>query len=224
MEERKYLIPWLTTYLILIIVCPLLIDGNFLKAELWKVVLGFASILVLLIYEFLFLEKCLKKRGQSQRDIILSRIQCFDPQNQESRILPKIDTAMASLSRFVAIDFTLIVFLLGFTFMSKTQIGLNLNTIIIFFSVLSLFASGVVAVMALNFYDSAADPSTGPQEKWRIRIFNLRPFTLTYQFLSIGVIASFSLLNPVLTGLGCIIYIMCRGYFRKLTIDTLKQS
>lgn len=222
MEEKRYLIPWLATYLILIILFPLLIGGNFLGAELWKVALSFASILVLLIYEFLFLEKCLVKTSQSQRHIIVSRIEGFNPQNQEDRILLKIDTAMTSLSRFVAIDFTLIVFLLGFTFVSGTTIGVNFNTIIVFFSILCLFGSGVVAVAALNLYDSAADPSTGLQEKWKIRISNLRPYTLTYQFLSIGVIASFSLLNPVLTGLGCIIYIMCRGHFRKLTIDTLK--
>lgn len=123
----------------------------------------------------------------------------------------KITTSITTFSSMVGIAFSLLIFLLGFFFISNKAIGLNIDTVIVSVSSIALIVAGIYSLTGLDMYDTAACPIFTIDEKWNLRLSAKDLFLNSWYFLVFGIITALSFIHVLLTLIGYILYIYIRN-------------
>jgi hypothetical protein len=123
----------------------------------------------------------------------------------------KIATSITTFSSMVGIAFSLLIFLLGFFFVSNKTIGPNVDTVIVSVSSIALIVAGIYSLTGLDMYDTAACPIFNIEEKWNLRLSAKDLFLKSWYFLIFGIITALSFIHVLLTLIGYILYIYIRN-------------
>jgi hypothetical protein len=182
-----------------------------LKSNHW---ITLFSIIILVLYELIFIKYYLKKKRVGLRAVVETKIDEYKPSEDDyEKVMAKISASISTNSALVGVAFTLLVFSLGFLYLANLKIGLNVETALIFGMLLSLLISGISYLIVLDQYDTAAEPSIDIETKWKMRKQGLNFFVTGWYFLIFGIIIGLSLLHPLLTLAGCIAYTLMHNIF-----------
>lgn len=172
------------------------------------------SIIILLIYELVFIPFYLKKKQVGLRALICKSIDEYTPSDSDhDKVMTKINASIQTNSALAGVSFTLLVFSLGFLYLAGIKIGLNIKTFLVFGMLIPLFFSGVCYLVVLDQYDTAAEPSLGVETKWKMRKLAMNFFVAGWLFLIFGILTGLSLLHPFLTLAGCMFYTLIHNIF-----------
>jgi hypothetical protein len=172
------------------------------------------SIIILALYEFIFIPYYLKKKGVGLRAVVCAKMDEYKPSESDNeKVMAKISASISTNSALVGVAFTLLVFSLGFLYLANIKLGINVETFLIFGMLLSLLISGIAYLIVLDQYDTAAEPSIDVETKWKMRKQALNFFVAGWYFLIFGIIIGLSLLHPFLTLAGCIAYTLMHNIF-----------
>lgn len=202
---KTWTVIWITLYIITSVVGVVLFRNIY-----W---ISLFSVTLLAIYEFFFLPH-LGRKGVGLRAQLTKRMDKYKPTEAEyDRIVQKIAIGATTLSILASVAFTLIVFSLGFLYLAKVQIGINVTTILIFGMLIPLIIAAICYLIALDQHDTAADPSLDVNTKWKMRKLSLGYFVYGWYFLIFGILVGLSLLHPLLTIIGSACYVTIHNRF-----------
>lgn len=160
-----------------------------------------AITLIYWIYEIIILP------GEGLRKGIEQKLEEYIPtENNLSSLENKIGVGVTTFSTTTGVAFSLVIFLLGFFIISNRQIGLNVDTVIVSISLIALVISGIISLIGLDKYDTAACPSFGADDKWKTRKTAKNYFVYNWYFLIFGIITALSLIDLLLTLIGYTVY------------------
>jgi len=178
-------------------------------------VITLLSIIFLIIYELVFIRLYLEKRQTGLRAQLKDKMSHYNPTDDDyDSILQKISVSATVISVLASVTFSLIVFLLGFIYLKEgVEIGLNIDSALIFGMLTSLIIAGICYLISLDQYDTAADPSFDVKTKWKMRQLALGYFVFGWYFLIFGIFIALSLIHPLLTLIGCCCYVSIHNIF-----------
>jgi len=183
----------------------------FLESYYW---ITLFSVIILAIYELVFIPYYLKKKETGLRALICKQIDEFKPAEAEyERVMTKISASISTNAALAGVSFTLLVFSLGFLYLANIEITLDIKTFLVFGMLIPLLLSGICYLIVLDQYDTAAEPSINVETKWKMRKLALNFFVAGWQFLVFGILIGLSLLHPLLTLVGCIFYTLIHNIF-----------
>jgi gamma-glutamylcyclotransferase (GGCT)/AIG2-like uncharacterized protein YtfP len=196
--------------------------GPSISVWYWSVdiyVITLISIILLIIYEVVFIRLYLGKKNTGLRALLEEKIKGYTPKEKHyDKILRKIGTSVTVLSALTSATISLIVFPVGFLFLylandGNFEIGLNSVSFIIFGMLTSLIIAAICYLISLDQYDTAADPSFDVKTKWKMRQLALEYFVFGWYFLIFGIFIELSLIHPLSTLIGCCCYVSIHNRF-----------
>jgi len=192
-------------------VASAIISAFVLKSYYW---ITLFSIMILLLYELIFIKYYVRKRTVGVRAFVNKKIDDYKPSEDDyEKVMTKIITGITTNSALATVTFTLLVFSLGFLYIGNIRIGLNVKTALMFGMLLSLLVSGIAYLIVLDLYDTAAEPSIDVETKWKMRKHAFSFAVAGWYFLLFGIVVGLSLLHPFLTLTGCISYTLMHNIF-----------
>lgn len=180
----------------------------------WIPVFSLIPLTLWWIYEIVFIRGHLEKERIGLRAKLIEQMESYEPKEKDySMIMEKIQGSLTTLSSLTSVSFALLVFSLGFIYVAKFELGPNLETFTIFVALTSLLVAGILYLISLDQYDTAADPSLKVKVKWEMRKLTLNYFVFGWYFLVFGILTLLSLIHPFLTFVGCFSYIVIHNCF-----------
>ena len=204
---QKWTIIWLALFIVLSLLVWYLLGNIY--------VITLISIILLIIYEWVFIRLYLEKKKWGLRAHVIEQMNQYNPTYGDyNKILQKISVSATVISILASVTFSLIVFLLGFIFLKEgLEIGLNIDSALIFVMLTFLIIAGICYLISLDQYDTAADPSLDVKTKWKMRKLALGYFVFGWCFLIFGIFTALSLIHPLLTLIGCCCYVSIHNRF-----------
>jgi hypothetical protein len=208
---------WTFLWLVLFIITPVII-----WYFLWPIhFITLFSFLFLMIYEFGFIRFYLgKKRKIGLRAKLKEKMDLYEPREGDyDKLAQKINVSITAISALASVTFSLIIFSLGFIYLADVVIGFTIDSVIIFAMLTFLMIAGVCYLISLDQYDTSADPSLDMVLKWKMRRVAMDYFVFGWYSLIFGIFVGLSLIDPLLTLVGCCCYVSIHNRFWFQALD-----